>query len=560
MIWMIGLLKSLTNNLGYVILIAFIVSNLSTFRKTMQKDKFNRRELIILSLIFGAFGILGTYAGTEINGAVANTRLIGVMAGGILCGPVVGISAGFIAGIHRLFVGFGRLTAVPCTIATIASGVFSALIYKKSNKNNRWLYGLLGGIFMESIEMLLILIISKPFSQAVSIIENIYLPMGLTNGAGIAILIIIIQNIFDEKEEIAAKQAKLALEIANKTLPYFREINADSLQKICTIIKDSIGADAVSITDKEKILAHVGLGSDHHVTGGKLLTTATEKVIKEGNILSINHPSQINCKNHDCPLKSAVIAPLLEGDEVIGTLKIYYAREDAISFSNQNLALGLSQIISTQLEISKVGKLKELAAKAEIKALQAQINPHFLFNALNTIISFMRIDPNKARDLIINFSTYLRYNIEAGEKLVNIHRELEQVNAYVEIEKARFGEKLHVIYNIDDEIDIKIPSLVIQPLVENSIKHGILEGEGQGTVKITVKKIGHNNIIISVEDDGIGITEEVINMVYKGEMKENKIGLANVNNRIKYLYGKGLEIERLAKGTKMSFIVQNIEG
>ena len=121
-----------------------------------------------------------------------------------------------------------------------------------------------------------------------------------------------------------------------------------------------------------------------------------------------------------------------------------------------------------------------MATKAEIKALQTQINPHFLFNSLNTIASFVRINPTKARELIINLSVFLRYNLEIGDELVDVYSELEQVKAYVAIEKARFGEKLHVIYNIQDNIDIKMPSLIIQPIVENSIKHGILKSGRKG--------------------------------------------------------------------------------
>lgn len=556
---LIELLKNLTNNLGYVVLIAFFISRLSLFKKIIQKDRFNNNELIILSIIFGSFGILGTYIGTEVQGAIANTRLIGVMSGGILAGPFVGIIAGLIAGIHRLTINFGTLTAIPCAIATISAGFASSLIYKKSNSKNKWFYGLLGGIVMESVEVALILIISKPFSAALAVVKSIYLPMSLTNGIGICMLILIIQNIFDEKEEIAAKQAKLSLEIANKTLPYFRDITGDSLERICEIIKDSIGADAVSITDKESILAHVGMGSDHHIKGSNPLTEATEKVLSTGETLYLNHKRDINCKHENCPLKSAIVAPLYEGDEVTGTLKIYYAREDAISFSNAQLALGLSHIISTQLEISKIGKLKELANKAEIKALQAQINPHFLFNALNTIISFLRFNPNKARELIIDLSTYLRYNIECGDRLVDIRRELEQVKAYIEIEKARFGEKLDVIYEIDENIDIKIPSLIIQPIVENSIKHGILEGSGSGQVKICIKRINEYSIEISIEDNGIGIPLEVIDRVYSNKINENKIGISNVHNRLIYIYGRGLNIERLNKGTRTTFIVHEIK-
>jgi len=556
----VELLKNLINNLGYVVIIAFFLSRLSFFKKLIKKDKFNYHELIILSLIFGGFGILGTYIGTEIHGAIANTRLIGVMAGGILAGPVVGILAGLIAGIHRLTIDFGALTAIPCAIATMTAGLTSSYIYKKASPQNKWFYGLVAGFVMESFEVGLILLLAKPFSSALAVVKSIYVPMSLTNGIGISILILLLQNIFDEAEETSAKQAKLALEIANKTLPHFREITSSSLEKICLIIKDSIGADAVSITDKEFILAHVGLGSDHHIKGFNLLTEATKRVVSTGEILYLNHKHEINCEKADCPLKSAILTPLYEGEEVIGTLKIYYAKDDAVSYINTYLALGLSRLISTQLEIGKIGKLKELANKAEIKALQSQINPHFLFNALNTIISFQRFSPSKARELIVYLSTYLRYNIEAGDSLVDIKKELEQVKAYIEIEKARFDEKLDVIYNIDENIDLQIPALIIQPIVENCIKHGILEGSGIGQVKISISRLNENSVEIIIEDDGIGIPDEIIQKVYTNKMNENKIGLSNVHNRLLYIYGKGLTIERLSKGTRTSFTVHKIKG
>ena len=554
------LIRNLTNNMGYVILVGFIVSRSNSFKNIIQKDKFKKKDLIILSTIFGGFGVLGTYMGTDINGAIANTRIIGVVAGGLLCGPFVGIGSGIIAGLHRLLINIGTLTAVPCAIATIVSGIVTSIFYKYSNYKNKWIYGLIGGALMQSLEMVLILIMSKPFSTALNIVKNIYIPMVFTNAVGISILILLIQNIFEEKEQIAAKQAKIALEIANKTLPYFREINNDSFENICEIIRESIDADAVAITDKKYVLAHVGMGEDHHIKGNDILTGATEKVIEKGEILILTNAEQIDCSCGTCPLKSAIIAPLKDGDEIIGTLKIYYGKEDAISFRNTNLAVGLSQIISTQLEISKLGKLKEMATKAEIKALQTQINPHFLFNALNTIISFVRINPDKARELIINLSTYLRYNLEIGDNLVDIYKELEQVKAYIEVERARFGDKLNVIYDIDEDINIKIPSLIIQPIVENSVKHGILEGSKRGTVKIYVKKIRNNKAKVIIEDDGVGISEKVIERVYNDNMQENKIGISNVNNRLKYLYGKGLQMERLDKGTRTTFIVETLKG
>ncbi|WFD09228.1 sensor histidine kinase [Tepidibacter hydrothermalis] len=552
---MIYLLKNLINNLGYVVLIAFMISKIKSFKKIIQKDEFNYIDLFVLSFIFGTFGILGTYIGTDVRGAIANTRIIGVMAGGILCGPFVGIVSGIIAGLHRYLIDVGGITAFPCFVSTVIGGCISGIIYNKSTDKNRWIYGILGGILIESISMGLILLLSRPFTVAFLIVKKIYIPMTLVNGMGIGIVILITENIFEEKEEIAARQAKLALEIANKTLPYFRNINNDSLKQICTVIKDSVGASAVSITDKKYILAHVGDGDDHHIDGEKVLTRATEKVIETGEIVVLRTNKQIACPSENCPLKSAIIMPLKDSESVVGALKIYYNKEDSISFKDETLAIGLSQMISTQLEIAKIERLKEMANKAEIKALQAQINPHFLFNALNTIVSFIRINPDRARELIISLSTYLRYNLEIGESCVDINKELDQVKAYVEIEKARFGDKLNVVYNIDESIEIKVPSLIIQPLVENSIKHGILKGTGSGCVTVKVQRNFDDDIEISIQDDGIGIDEKIIKNIYKRNMKENKIGLVNVHNRLRLIYGKGLDIQRLDKGTKISFII-----
>jgi two-component system, LytTR family, sensor kinase len=554
---MIHLLKGLINNLSYVIIIAFIISNLSVFKKIIQKDEFSKLELVILSLTFAIFGIIGTYLGTDVNGAIANTRIIGIMAGGILYGPFVGIVSGVIAGIHRFTYDIGGITSVPCAIATILSGFVSAYIYKKDTMHKKWFYGFIGGFVMESIEMLLIVLISKPYLHAVAIVKSIYFPMSFTNALGICMLIVITQKFLNEKEQIAAKQAQLALEIAHKTLPYFRDINNDSLERICSIIKDSTGAAAVAITDKNIILAHVGLGSDHHISGESIQTLSTKQVIEDGLMRILNSAEEIQCFCKYCPLKSAIVVPLNDGEEITGTLKLYYSKENGISYTNEKLAIGLSQLISTQLEISKVGKLKDMATKAEIKALQAQINPHFLFNALNTIISFMRFNPNGARELIVNLSTYLRYNIEETSTFVDISRELEQVKAYVEIEKARFGDKLNVFYDIDESLHIKIPSLIIQPLVENSIKHGILKGSGFGNVKIEVKRHTVDEAVVTIEDDGIGIPQTVIDRIYDGSSQENKIGMSNVNSRLQYIYGAGLKIQPLNKGTKISFIISD---
>jgi len=135
-----------------------------------------------------------------------------------------------------------------------------------------------------------------------------------------------------------------------------------------------------------------------------------------------------------------------------------------------------------------------------------------------------------------------------------LRKELHQVQDYIAIEKARFGSKLTVIYDIDDDISVSIPSLLIQPLVENAIVHGIQPCSGKGVVVIAVKRLG-SKIKVSVKDTGQGILQSVIDRVANNEMPGNKIGLLNVHHRVSLLYGQGLQIRRLEPGTEISFFI-----
>ncbi len=216
---------------------------------------------------------------------------------------------------------------------------------------------------------------------------------------------------------------------------------------------------------------------------------------------------------------------------------------------------GIGFMVSIVNTIEKDKRDIEARKKAEMSALQRQINPHFIFNSLNTIASFIRFDPQKARDLIISLSTYLRHNLEFNDNLINIEKEIEQVKSYIDIEQARFGNALNIVYDIDNT-GVKIPSLIIQPLVENAIIHGILpmDNKCEGMVKISVKNL-ESNVKISVQDNGMGIEQGVIDNLYSGNMPENKIGLYNVHLRLKLYYDKGLEIKRLTKGTLIEFYI-----
>ncbi|MGL5651806.1 MAG: LytS/YhcK type 5TM receptor domain-containing protein [Paraclostridium sp.] len=548
-----GIVLNLLEKTSFLIVILILMSKIKILKNILKSEQNSKRNLIIISGVFSFLAIVGTYLGIDVDGSMANVRNIAIVSGGMLFGPIVGVTAGVIAGVHRFLIDINGITAIPCFLTSVLAGILSGYLCNRVDSDKKWVVGIICGMFVESMSMEIILILSRPYDIAVSIVRHIYIPM-MIGQVGIGFLISILQSLRREKEEIAAQQAKLSLDIANKTLPYFRNMNKNSLNKVCEIIKNDIDADAVSITDSKVVLSYVGIGEGYFKNNNKTLSNITKECIIKGEIIYIKEEQEEYLVDKKTPLKTAMIIPLKENDETVGTLKIYYSKQREITESRQALAIGLSQMISTLMEISKVEQMKEAANKAEIKALQTQINPHFLFNALNTITSFIRINPDIARNLIINLATFLRYNLEFSDTTIDIKKELEQVKAYVEIEKARFGDKLNVIYDIDEDVNIKIPSLIIQPLVENAIIHGIRANGGHGTVKISVKNKA-NKIYISVENDGVTIDKDIIKRVENGNMPENKIGLYNVHLRMKLMYGKGLIIKRLNPGTKIEFSI-----
>lgn len=549
------LTNTLMSNLGYVILIAFTISKSKTFKKSLDNTNYTIKDIIILSAIFSGLGIVGTYFGVDYYGAIVNIRNIGIIVASIVCGPLVGGLAGLVASIHRVVSGIGIATAIPCAISTLVAGIMPGYLYEKINASGKYAFAAFCAIVIESLSMILIGIMT-PYGR--EIIKGIYIPMVIINALGVVMVMGIIDTIFKEKEKVAGEQAKLALEIANKTLPYFKDLNDVSLEKVCEIIRLGLNGEVAVITDKKHILACNSRNNIINIKNREIIGDYTKRVIKTGEAIIISDQEEDNGYNciEGLNIKSGIITPLNYDDEVIGVLKIYFNKDSKVTEGKKYLALGLSNLISTQIQLGNIKKLEDMAKKAEIKALQAQINPHFLFNALNTITSFVRINPTKARELIINLSNYLRYNIEFKEDLVTLEDELRQVEAYVYIEKCRFGDKINVHYDIDDEgKSAKVPTLIIQPLVENSIKHGLLKGKDGKNVWIKVKK--HNKgFKVIIEDDGIGIDEKIINDIYENKIDENKIGLYNVHSRVKFIYGNGLDIEKLDKGTRISFYIK----
>lgn len=196
------------------------------------------------------------------------------------------------------------------------------------------------------------------------------------------------------------------------------------------------------------------------------------------------------------------------------------------------------------------------AMSLEAAWLQAQIKPHFVVNTLNSIVALSAIDQNKMIELVNEFSEYLRasYNTYNTNKLVSLEQELKLVRTYLFIQQQRFGDRLHIIWDVDEGINLMLPPLVLQSIIENAVTHGVLPLSRGGSVSVSIK-VQPDGVQISISDNGIGMSDELIQIILAGQ-PPGGIGLYNTNLRLKQHYRNGLSISsQPGQGTKVTFTI-----
>ena len=211
-------------------------------------------------------------------------------------------------------------------------------------------------------------------------------------------------------------------------------------------------------------------------------------------------------------------------------------------------------MISTQLAYHIIKEKADLLQQAEIKALQSQINPHFLFNALSTISYYCTQQPQTAKTLINDLANYYRKNLTDADTMITIREELQHIGADIHLEQARFRERLKVDYELNTENSFNLPALILQPLVENAIKHGLYPKITGGKITIRIDE-KPSYFRITVIDDGMGIAREKLATILDDSVPKKSIGLSNVNKRLKTLYGIKYRLRicsRVDKGTIVS--------
>jgi len=528
------LIFDLLQQTAVIVVIAYLFSK-SPAMRYFSGEKLQRRDLIVLFFVFVTFSILGTYFGLPIKGAIANTRATGAVLAGLIGGPLLGTAVGLAAGIHRYFL--GGFTAFSCGLSTTFEGFLGGMVHLFLIHRNRPeqvyspMVAFVTTICAEVGQMLIILALSRPFADALALVRVIALPMIAANGVGAALFLSMVRDQRKMRDELGARFSAKALNIANRTLDIIsRGFNLETAGQLAEIIHKETGVGAVAITDRQKVLAFTGLGADHHSVGHPIRSPLTKAAIQDKEVVFADGQRTVfRCPvEESCLLGSVLIVPLKIGQDVIGTIELFEPTSKIFLNINRTFGEGLTTLFSHHLLRSRYEEQKSLLIESELKLIQAQVNPHFLFNALNTIIAVVRKDADQARRLLMRLSSFLRTNLKRKSDIVSLGEELEQIGAYLEIEKARFGDRLQVDIAVAEQLlGLQVPVFTFQPLIENAIKHGIstlLEG---GRIQVHAS-LGNGVANIIVEDNAGNYCETV---------KNQGLGLNLVDKRIKNLYG-----------------------
>jgi LytS/YehU family sensor histidine kinase len=399
-----SLVWDITRNLALNGLGAYLVTRLPAVRRAITDSKYRGADQLVLALVFGAFSAAGNFIGIPVHGALANTRIVGPIAGGLIGGPWVGLGAGLLGGLVRL--SLGGYTALAALVANVIAGLIGGLVCRRLGPRHITVpVALATGILAELNLKACILLMAKPFHLAWQLERTIALPTIAANAAAVGIFILVVRDVYREQEKAQAAATQLAL-----------------------------------------------------------------------------------------------------------------------------------------------------LAQAELQALKAQVNPHFLFNTLTTVGALTRSDPEGARGVIKDLSVFLRRSLERGEEMSTLADELNTVATYLRLEQARFGLRIREDILVPPELlGQALPVFILQPLVENAIKHGIGPKREGGTVTLRAGQDARGTWI-EVTDDGLGIApEDLARLNARGGSRSATgmgIGLQNVHRRLRLMFGPGFGLGLSSAGLR----------
>ena len=351
-------------------------------------------------------------------------------------------------------------------------------------------------------------------------------------------------------DTLRSQYTEEALSTASEMLDIIKVgLTPESAEAVCRCLLKETRAMAIAITDDECVLACVGELAADFPPGSPIHTPATHYVLDHGISQSFTHAVDVPSeRTPHRAIPAGIIAPLKVRDKAIGTRKFYYRPSRQVNRTQYALAAGFAELLSTQLAIHELELQEELTARAEVRALQAQINPHFLFNTLNTIAALTRTEPLRARELLREFAQFYRATLDNSGSLIPVTREVVQTMRYLKFEKARFGED-RILVHVDiaeDAEEVLVPAFTIQPLVENAVRHAMPD-EGPLHIDITVRSDDDGMVVLEVVDDGVGMDEETAARLFDATLRTPDasapqgggagVAMRNISERIERFFG-----------------------
>jgi two-component system, LytTR family, sensor kinase len=323
-------------------------------------------------------------------------------------------------------------------------------------------------------------------------------------------------------------------------------LTAASAERAVRHLRSLLGVPAVALTDSTQVLAWDG-GATHHRDQAVALAT---RAIEAGHS-QVFGAAVVGCARAQCDLRGAVAAPLSVDDRVVGSVVVLTETTSAglVRATNE-----VARWVSGQLELAELDKSRTALMEAEVRALRAQISPHFVYNSLTAIASFVRTDPERARELLVEFADFTRYSFRRHGEFTTLAEELRAIERYLALEQARFGDRLRVTLRVAPEVlAVRLPFLAVQPLVENAVRHGLEGKAGVGHVTITAED-ERSDAVITIEDDGVGEDPERMRRALAGDPSSDSVGLGNVDERLRTVFGDeyGLVVETaVGAGTRV---------
>jgi two-component system LytT family sensor kinase len=344
---------------------------------------------------------------------------------------------------------------------------------------------------------------------------------------------------------------RAALDAATATLPHLRRgLGQANAAKAVPHLRALTQSTALALADRERLLAVDGSGAVRALAGEPI-----DALFEEGPDDRVHVDPRMEVP--ELHLGGAVVAPVIVRGRRVGSLAAFYARGRRIRPEDTRVVGDAAELVAAQVELAAVEEQEERLAQAELRALRAQISPHFVYNALAAVASYIHTRPDEARELLTDFAEFTRYAFRRERPYVTLADELHYVEKYLNLERARFGERLRVRLAVAPEIlPAVVPVLSLQPLVENAVRHGMQDAGSDGVlIEIVGQDLGAD-ARVQVRDDGAGMSAATVRAALDGGA--GGIGLQNVHRRLESSFGPGygLEIESTeGEGTEVRLTV-----